>query len=276
MRFQTCLMLLPLLFVCLGSNLPAVSAQTETTTDDGGIVWAANYIYARGMGLPPRNAIVEARRKVYARLAAKTNAQRHLLEVIKGIRIDAKVQMVNMMVTDSKVRSEVTGHLGKFANIVEDSEKWDGEYYELQMRIPIKGFYRIVYEREEDKFLPPESFEERSVDESECTGVVIDCRGLKLTACVRFQIISEDKRYMYGVKNALFRVAADRGLVGYSTSVEKAMKDKRVGRKPRLIKAIGIKNEVDVVIRSADVEFIHSIAHTTDILAKCKVIVVMD
>jgi hypothetical protein len=284
MRFRT----FPVLFllICFGANCLAVPVEDGEVSGDGSVSWAEGFVYAKGMGLPPRNAVGEARRKVYARLSAKASAQRQLLEITKGVRIDAKTLVVNMMVANSEVNSEVTGYLGQFAEIVKDSEKWNGEYYELLMRIPFKGLYRIIYEPEKDKFLAPEAVKwepagEQSIKKSPtktpvCTGIVIDCRGLKFTACVRFQIVSKDKKHVYGVKNALFRVAADKGLVGYSTSLDKAMKDKRVGKSPRLIKAVGIKNEVDVVVSSEDEEFIHTIAYTTDILAECKVIVVMD
>ena len=150
--------ILPILFLIAFLGIPLFAAGEAAKPEIAkaeGVKWEEHFICARGMGLPPRTAVGEARRKVYARLAAKTDAQRRLLEITEGIHIDAKTQMVNMMVTDSTTRSEVTGYLGKFAQIVEGSEKWNGEYYELQMQIPMKGIYKIIYAKEKDKFLPP-------------------------------------------------------------------------------------------------------------------------
>ncbi|MBD3183224.1 hypothetical protein GF312_13090 [Candidatus Poribacteria bacterium] len=257
------------------ATCPSASSEQVDINKDK-INWEEQFIYAKGMGLPPGNARGEAQKKVFARLAAKVDAQRRLLEVTKGIRIDAETQMVNMMVTDSKVKAEVTGYLGKFAEIVEDSEIWNGEYYELQMRIPMKGFYKIIYKKKKDQFLPPKSYQKRTPLESSCTGIVIDCRKLKLSACVYFQVIGKNGEHAYGVKNALYRFATDTGLAGYNNSLKKTMKDKRVGKNPRLIKAVDVLDKINIVISSEDVDFFHHVAYKTNILAECRIIVVVD
>jgi len=241
---------------------------------DGSIDWEKGFIYAKGMAVAPKNAVNAGHAKMLARLGAKVDAQRRLLEIIQGIQVDSVRTMSKLMEKDI-VETKVKGHLGKYAEIVKESEKWDGQTYSLMMRIPSKGINKIAVEELKKAFLQAEP-KVPILKNPKYTGLVIDARGIKFRPQVIVKIIDSNGKEIYSAKNAVYKFVSQKGMVGYSSSLEKAKKDKRVKDAPFIVKAkmaAGKYNTDLVVSKESATQVFNVIKDNSEIFAKCKVII---
>ena len=78
---------------CMMGIVPSTLAQTANPThlvektSSGSVNWTSGWVKAAGIGVPPSNA--GSAGKALAQRAAFSVAVRNLLEVVKGVRIDA-------------------------------------------------------------------------------------------------------------------------------------------------------------------------------------------
>lgn len=249
--------------------VPLTSAYHKT--EYGEINLYRGYIETKGKAVAPDNISSNAQGKLLAREGAILMARTRMLEILEGVQIDAKTTMVNMM-ANQKVNQEVSGYVDG-AEIVEGSENWDGEIYTIKVRKPLKELRKIVYREHKNKFNKKEPRKK-----TEYTGLVIDAREVDLTPQVMFEIIDEDGDMVYSAAKAFYQPAVDRGLTGFSTSMEKAKEDTRTGNNPLLVKAIDTTGEADtgVVVSRDDGEQIRYHLDETEVFQQTKVIVVTE
>jgi hypothetical protein len=91
----------------------------------GNINWEEGFIKATGQGTaqPSGNKGLD---QIAATRAATVNAQRVLLETIKGVRIDSTTRVENMMVKQDLITAQVSG-IVQGAKVVKTSIEWVGE-----------------------------------------------------------------------------------------------------------------------------------------------------
>jgi hypothetical protein len=75
----------------------------------GFVNWTARIVTAVGTGSPPAHAANSAQARAMAERAATVVAQRNLLEVVQGVRVDAATLVENHFVQNDVVRTRVTG-----------------------------------------------------------------------------------------------------------------------------------------------------------------------
>ncbi|HOI72993.1 MAG TPA: hypothetical protein PLO63_02490 [Syntrophales bacterium] len=129
-----CLSCLVVIFL-FPADLIAQSAGT------GEINWVQGYISVTGQGAAVRGSLAQAR--PLARRAAVSDAQRNLLEIIKGVKIDSTTTVENFIVASDVIRSHVNGVV-KGAHVVKGSEKYEPQpdgsvLVTLEMRVCITG-----------------------------------------------------------------------------------------------------------------------------------------
>lgn len=117
--------------VCPGS----VSLPIGTVYADG-VVGQAEMIQADGYGSMPAG-MPAGRAKLMARRAAVVDAQRNLVETIKGTAVNAETTMENYMVTSDLVKTKVNGVVTG-ARVVSESFEADGTYH-VVMSVPMYG-----------------------------------------------------------------------------------------------------------------------------------------
>ncbi|PKN60475.1 MAG: hypothetical protein CVU53_02910 [Deltaproteobacteria bacterium HGW-Deltaproteobacteria-11] len=107
--------------LCLAG--PAVVPDAGAQDDYiGRIDWVEGFITAVGYGAG-RGSNNPAQDKALAQRAAKTDAQRVLLETVKGVRIDSQTRVDMMMVSKDVINARVEG-IVKGAQIVKQDIQW--------------------------------------------------------------------------------------------------------------------------------------------------------
>ena len=233
-----------------------VATSSETITADG---------YGRyPAGMPASIAKIQARR------AAVVDAQRNLLESVKGVAIDSETTVENFMLKDDIIHTKVNGIITGARVISEEVQ--DG-VYKVTMAVPVYGVGSIadvaITAVVGDK--APVPVPAPSADYVPSTGVsisgnysglVINVRdkGLVRTFCPA--IYDTNGRAIYGVYNVDKKYAIDYGVVGYAKGPEGWGKvsagTSRAGMKPLVINAVGVRertvNKCDVVISVEDAD----------------------
>ena len=77
---------------------------------NSGVNWSNGQIQAEGAGVAPEGQ-PPSRAKLFACRAAVVDAQRNLLESIKGVRVEGTTVVANMMVESDTIRTSVNGVL---------------------------------------------------------------------------------------------------------------------------------------------------------------------
>ncbi len=133
-----------LLAFCLSFLVAIFLVPADLVAQDSGrgeINWVKGYISATGHGAATRGSLAQSR--PLARRAAVSDAQRNLLEVMKGVKIDSSTTVENFVVSSDVIRAHVNGVV-KGAHVVKGSEKYepqpDGSLLaSLEMRVCITG-----------------------------------------------------------------------------------------------------------------------------------------
>lgn len=228
----------------------------------GVINWETRFIAAIGMVASPSSADNPAQGKVLARRGATVDAQKNLLETIKGVRIDSETIVSDLMEVSEVTKTQVEGTL-RDAEITE--EKWDGEIYEVTMQVAMGTIFKI-FEKSDDES-PGE--ETGSIKKSKYTGLVVDTRGLGLSPAIFFNIYNEEGEKICGPIHPVYRV---------SIKDIKDINEGRIGTNPLRITAKDTTgpNGVDIVISNKDATKVKKNVLNTDIFSKGKVIVLVD
>jgi hypothetical protein len=231
------------LIAMLSWTLAQGSFQQQITLPNGEtamIDWSAGQLTATGLAVAPSNVETEAQGQVLARRGAILDAQRMLVEVIGGVRLDAETTMINAMANDV-VRSSVEGLV---QGAIVKEEQWDGQIYTMTLELPLERVNTVVD-------VPVMRI---GIEPQAPSGLVIDARGLDLTPALRIDLYDESGDVVVASLTALYNpalpaLAGDAG----DDPVEEATSDERVGERPFVVQAVGLRgNGVDLVISSGD------------------------
>lgn len=291
-------------FVANGAYSTSAYAEVATTNvavnvqvEQKGVVnWEKGVnadVVAVGVGLPP--AEVPANRgAALARRAAIVDAQRNLLETIKGVNIDSETTVESLMVTSDVVKTKISGVL-QGAVVIGEKSNADGSY-EVTMAIPVFGTKSVAaatipeitskqvapvaVEVVDVKASPLTKAEVKEVKQVKYTGVIVDAAGLGLEATFSPVIYDVNGRAVYGMKNIDPNFAISKGMVEYSKDLQKATVDSRAGNNPLVVKATAIQggknsvNKVNVVVSVEDADKILLANENSQMLNACAVVFV--
>ena len=243
---------------------------TSDVSANNTVNWSNGDVTAIGVGYPPEE--MGMRGNSIARRAAMVDAQRNLLEITKGVQIDAETTVENLTVSSDVVNSKVQGLL-KGAQIFEEGNLDDGGYY-VKMRIALYGgnnSLASVAMAEYTKDIQHQEFAEvkdtelskkevKQVRRAGYTGVIVDASGLGLESTFSPAILDTNGRVVYGITNVDKDLVINKGMVDYATAVEDATVGSRAGDNPLVVKAVEVKggknsvNKVNVVVSVEDAD----------------------
>ena len=270
--------------VSILSNVSNLKAQIQPVISDnqgqGNVDWGDRFIISTGIGAPNPD-MPEAAQRPAAIRAAQQVALRNALETVKGIFINSSTTVRNFMVENDVVSSNVSGYIKNFQQEGRTKYMSDGSV-EITMKIPLDGIGGV-----EDMLLGTTVTDKPAITQFEgkkakkevvFTGLIIDCKGLKIKPALSPRVLDETGKEVYGSAYVTRDWAIKYGIVGYAKEVAAAAKLERAGTSPgqiKALKAIG-DNSTDVVISNDNAADVRSAAQNLKFLSECRIIFVID
>ncbi|MEA1935343.1 MAG: hypothetical protein U9M96_00800 [Thermodesulfobacteriota bacterium] len=262
---------------------------------NGSVNWTTGVLEAVGIGAPPERFYGKPQARPMALRAAKLDAYRNLLEVVKGVRVNSTTLVEDFAVKSDTIRTQVDG-LVKGAQIVKKDYLSDGTV-EMTMRMSLSGGLMQVIlpkvaevEQAEkpavalpERELPTVPGKEEVVSPPApagvvYTGLVLDARGIQARPAMSPKIVDENGQEVYGSMQVDREFAVQQGMSGYARDLTAAQSNSRVTNNPVTIK--GLKSvgpgRSNIVISNADAQVIRAAAENLVFLKKCRVMVVLD
>ena len=253
------------LAVVLVTMLGTTALTAEETKK--GIDWEAGVIRATGSGAPDLNAPNIAVARLGAERAAKLDAMRNILEVLKGVKVTAGSTVGGIMESDSRVKAEIEGIVRNF-KIVDTRYYADGGV-EVDVEMKLDGkLTRALMPPVEKKKVP-------TGGTKKWTSLIVDARGQKASPVIVPRVVDEKGDEIYGPAVVSDDAVGARGMVAYVASLEEAKKSERAGDRPLVVKALRAEDG-QFVITNADASPLKSEANDLSFLAEGRVLVVLD
>jgi hypothetical protein len=278
----------------------------QQVSSAGNVNWTQQVVRCTGIGAP-NPKLPQATQRASALRAAKMDALRNLLEVVKGVNLTAETMVENAMLVSDVINSRVEGALRGFQ--VVDTRYMSTGDVEVDVEVPMTGILL-------DAILPqqfgggvlmtggqllcpvcgqPWPAGKRVPQDVQLiqsgiagtstvaaggvyTGLIVDARELGIRPAMAPRILDERGEEIYGSKYVSREFAVDIGMAAYDKDVDRARMNERVADNPLIVKGIKAAgpNKTDVVISSADATMIHNVASNMNFLQHCKVMLILD
>lgn len=262
----------------------SLSAQIQQVVSgdngEGQVDWADRYIVATGIGAPNPD-LPQAAQRPGAERAARMAALRNALETVKGMHLNSSTTVQNFMTTNDVITTQVNGYVKGFEQEGRPKYMSDGTV-EITMKIPLDGIGSvgdILYGESLGENPSITKFDGRKAKKASVfTGLIVDCKGLKIKPALSPKVLDESGKEVYGSAYVSREWAIKHGMVGYAKEVSAAAKLDRVGDTPGKIKALRASgdNNTDVVISNEDAASVRSAADNLKFLSECRVVFVLD
>ncbi len=253
------------------------------------IDWERGVAIAEGLGVPSSKANNQALKHASALRAAKLDAARNLLELIKGINLDSSTLMSDAMISSDVVRTQIQGKVRGLRPIGQPRYFSDGTVkIRLEARILDTIPQALIQKELAKKPTPPplEPLEVQPVAPSKkkidvatvYTGLVIDATGLQTRPAMSPKVYDDKQNIVYGIANVDRSFFQKYGMASYVKNQDSALNNDRVQGNPLLIKAIGMagKHQTDLLISSDDAHALRQMEKTQSFLREARVIIIID
>jgi len=265
---------------------------------NGSVNWTTGVIEAVGIGAPPERFYGKPQARPMALRAAKVDAYRNLLEVVKGVRVNSTTLVEDFAVKSDIIKTQVNG-LVRGAQIIKREYLSDGTV-EITMRMSLSGgLMQVILPKvveteqvekpaitlpEREAPMPPKEKEAASPaapvapTQVVYTGLVLDARGIQARPAMSPKLVDENGQEVYGSMQVDREFAVQQGMSGYARDLTAAQSNSRVTNNPVTIKglkAVG-PGKSNIVINNADAQMIRAAAENLAFLKKCRVMIVLD
>ena len=260
-----------------GLAVPAEAAYVPAAGYAAEAAQSAEMIQADGYGAVPAG-MPAARGRLMARRAAIVDAQRSLVEQIKGTAVDANTTMENYLITSDVVKTKVQGMVTG-ARILSEEVTSDGAYH-VVMAVPMYGVGSVAdaaitavtggaaavpMAQPSPSYAAPAAGTPAIAGPTAgttegYTGLVIDAKGMPLERTFCPGIFDTNGRAIYGVHNVDPQYAMTKGVAAYAQGAEAwdaaEGGQSRAGSRPLVIKAAALqertKHKCDILVTPED------------------------
>lgn len=245
--------------------------------DKGTINWSKGIVQATGIGAPPEKLYGKPSARPMALRAAKLDAYRNILEVVRGVRINSTTVVRDYAVESDVIMSKVEGMV-QGAEVVKKEYLSDGTV-EITLQMDLRGgFSQLVLPEE---IQPLESITPLVPVQSSSavyTGLVVDARGLRARPAMSPKVLDENGQEVYGSAFVSREYAVQQGMSGYTKNVDAARSNQRVTDNPLVVKGLRVEGagHSDIVISNADASMLRSASENLSFMKKCRVMIVVD
>jgi hypothetical protein len=143
-----------LLYIPDGRTQEEPGEVFEWINPSGGINWTTGSILAEGVGIPPENSPSQAAASAMACRAAVVVAQRNLLEIVKGVRVESETLVEDFMLKSDVIRTAVSGVIQ--GAVIKSRKIEDDGSCIVTLEIPVAG--KIASHIYEDMLLSSRKF----------------------------------------------------------------------------------------------------------------------
>jgi hypothetical protein len=245
--------------------------------DKGTINWSKGIAQATGIGAPPEKLYGKPSARPMALRAAKLDAYRNILEVVRGVRINSTTVVRDYAVESDVIMSKVEGMV-QGAEVVKKEYLSDGTV-EITLQMDLRGgFSQLVLPAE---IKPLESITPMVPVQSSSavyTGLIVDARGLRARPAMSPKVLDENGQEVYGSAFVSREYAVQQGMSGYAKTVAAARTNQRVTDNPLIVKGLRVEGagHSDIVISNADASVLRSASENLSFMKKCRVMIVVD
>ena len=254
--------------------------------DSAYVDWDHGVVMAEGLGAPSSKAKNKAQQNATALRAARLDAARNMLEMIKGINLSSTTTMQDAMVTSDTVRTKVQGKLFGLRPSGKPRYFSDGSVSimmeaSLRQTIPREAMEATV-EAEPPRQIGSNTGTIRSVAKLDpgraYTGLVIDAKGTGVQPAMSPRIYDEDGNELYGSAYVDQAFVQKHGMAGYVKDIEQASANDRVKGTPAVIKALSSSgtNRTDLILANEDAQQLRSLSKNLNFLREARVVIVLD
>jgi len=273
------------------------SDVVEQVGTNGKVNWTSGVVEATGIGAPPEKFFGKPQARPMALRAAQLDAYRNLLEIIKGVRVDATTEIRDYTTASDTIRAQVEGMV-KGAQILKRDYMSDGTV-EVTVRMSLNGdFAQAILPI--PKVLKSETFDhptgpissvpgashsgnvfpasEKPVADGVFTGMIIDARGIQARPAMSPKIVDENGNEVYGSMMVDREYAVQQGMSGYARDLASAQTNPRVTNNPLTVKGLKADGpgKANIVISKGDAEKIKAAGENLTFLKKARVMIVLD
>lgn len=218
-------------------------------------------VYAIGFG---NDGFIEAEGVVYPepgeslndlRRSAILEAYRYLAEEVDNLHITSETTIKKSRRVNDEINSRVDAVLNgaKITSVYKDNE---GAFHAIA-RLPVYGGSQslaaavLTENKRVESFPKPKSANiESGSFNVPYTGLIVDCRGLNLSAAISPALKSVTGEKIYSYENIARQTAIERGIVDYSDNLDSGVQ--RAGNNPLTVKALKILGNCDAVVSQED------------------------
>jgi hypothetical protein len=252
-----------------------LQAQVYQETASGNVDWQSKLIRAKGIGMPSAVGGRAGQIRV-----ARADALRKILETVEGMNLTSETTVQDYMLQSDKITTQVRGLCRNFREVGEPTYLSDGSIELVVEMLVGQEMNKVLLGDMAFQEGTPTPIPAGGVDAANSiyTGLVVDCTGVDLRPAMAPRILSEDGSEIYGNTWVNREWALQNGMVGYVKSIEQAKQQQdRIGKRPLLVKATGVKGtqKADIVISDQEGKVLHSLSENLTFLSECRVLVVL-
>ena len=247
--------------------------------------WDRGVVMAEGLGAPASSAKNIAQKNATALRAAKLDAARNMLEMIKGINLSSSTTMRDAMVQNDTVRTQVQGRLFGLRPSGKPRYFSDGSVSilmeaSLRQTIPDEALTSLTGEAPREIYGPSSgSSGSARLDPGRVyTGLVIDARGSGAQPAMSPKIYDEEGNELYGSAYVDQEFVQKHGMAGYVRDLDQALANDRVQGTPAVLKALSSSgaNQTDLILSKSDADQLRTLADHLNFLREARVVIVLD
>lgn len=272
-----CLLWIPTIPTGAAAPAPSQSDHCITAFDNGKIDWSTGKVTAIGKASPKGNKD-GANKSVPG--SAQADASRNIIQILKQIKI-RKTLTVGQYASQNDI---ILAGIEKTARDAVITKQYFTSALDVEIEIETSiggGFLQLVLPDDirqiskinAEKPMSPN----QGMENIPYTGLIIDARGLELEPALYPTIVSEQGNEIYSSLFISREFAVQYGVCSYVCSMDKAIREKRIGPHPLIFKALrkSSNENASVVISMADTKRIEKATERHIFLKECRVIIVM-
>ncbi len=212
--------------------------------DKGEVNWSSKTVTATGSGTFSNSSSNAAQARLGATRAAKMDAYRNLLEIVKGVNLSSQSTVGNAM-TSTDIKSKIEG-------VVKGAEVSDTKYFsdggvDVVLKMSLDGALA-------DAVLPGGSAAAATAGGDGYTGLIIDAKGLGASPALSPRVLDDAGKELYSATVVNKDKLHDHGVAAYVKSLDAARAEKRAGAKPLVLKVAKVSGagKADLVVSAKD------------------------